>query len=339
MNVAFSQLLRQLDTEEEVLVRADSATLPPDATSELEACGLLAPATVRDVACPGCDYGCIVVPARVTRADGSLTHVHACVERDDIGFVRIDPARMRAWRLGGHGLAAYLHRQLALSGLHEERIPGWLWQLGEWRRGPRRTLYLGLGLHREDRDARLAAAHAAMDGIAPALIVPGAPPTSDLPFPVLELGRVLEDGVGPAVDTELVAHRLKRPHAQAETIRPFPLPPGATWPNLVLEVVGGERLVIRYGPTTETRSFAEAGMGKRGGESTRAWSGLCLFAKERGVITWRDDKAASADLRDRVRELKEALLVLFPGMEGEPFGRYSTERGYEAAFVVRARSA
>jgi hypothetical protein len=52
----------------------------------------------------------------------------------------------------------------------------------------------------------------------------------------------------------------------------------------------------------------------------------------------RTDKAASADLRDRVRELKEALLVLFPGMEGEPFGRYTSELGYEAAFVVRARS-
>lgn len=339
MTSAFAQLLRQLEAEGEVIVRTEGAWLPHEEASVLEAAGILAPTTVRDVVCPGCDYGCVVVPKLTSRADGTATHLHACVERDDIGFVRIDPTRMRAWRFGGHGLAAYLRRQLALSGAHEERIPGWLWQLGEWRRGARRTLYLGLGLASVDRDARLAAAHRAIDGIGPVLLVPGAAPTCDLPFPVLELARLLDDGVGPALDVELVAHRLARPQAQAATVEPFPLPPGATWRTLVLEVVEGERLVIRYGPTTETRTFIEAGMGKRGGKPTRAWDALCLFAKERGVITWRDDKAASADLRDRVRELKEALLALFPGMEGEPFGRYTTERGYEAAFVVRARSA
>lgn len=343
MTVGMAPLLRQLDARGVAQVRADSTWLSACAIDEMAGVGLLLPTPSRDVVCSGCEQHCVVVPERVSRVDGGMTHIHACIERDDVGFVRIDPMRMRAWRLGGVGLAGFLRRQLALSGAHEERIEGRLWELGEWRRaGARRTLYLGLGLRGDDAAARLADAHRCMDGIGPVLVVPDAVPGWEPPFPVLSVSRLLVDGIGPAIDIDLVAHHLGRGRPSSDAmVTPFPLPPQARWSNLVLDVVDGERLVIRYGPTTETRTFAEAGMGRRNGEDKgdRAWVCLCLFAAERGVITWQDDRAASWQLRDQVRELKERLLALFPGMEGDPFGKYTRGRGYEASFVVRARGA
>jgi hypothetical protein len=200
-------------------------------------------------------------------------------------------------------------------GRPEERVPERVWWLGERRADRRRDVYLvaGLGLHAESiADDTIDG----VQGLAPIALVPwGTAP--ELAAEVVPLHDLLTIGpTGVRVDRERFDARLRPARPKKEAVRPFPLPAGAVWERLVVEVVDDQHAVLRYGEREERRSYVELGF--RDGRSkdtaprpSELWTYFLALAREDGRLTWRTP-VATPMLRDRVRELRAKLSASVP---------------------------
>jgi hypothetical protein len=93
---------------------------------------LLSPATpAQQVVCDGCEEGCFM-PVEVPPADAPIaaTPFIICNQRDDIGRVRVDPNRLRRWRVDPGLLAMLVSSQLGIDQTPQELIRRRLWFLG-----------------------------------------------------------------------------------------------------------------------------------------------------------------------------------------------------------------
>ncbi len=341
---ALDRVLRQLDATGELALPGElTAALSPGDLADLEKRRIVVPdAPARGLICEQCEEGCRLEPALFERRGQAPLLVHACVGAAGNGLLRFSIDRLRRWRLNAAGLAAFVHGALSLTGRPEMRVADRLWQLGEWRRsGPRRAFYLGWGFGLPDGAERDAAAREALDGINPVLIAPHVTPPGDVPWGTLELTRLLVDeGGGPTLDVELAAHLLGRGKKVA-VVRPFPVPSGATWAQLVVTILGENRAELRYGGQVELRSYIEMGFADGRSRSTEPrpselWGLLLVLAEEGGGMDWRSPKA-SPKHRDRIRGLRGKLAALF-SIEGSPITDYAERQAYETAFTLRRRA-
>ena len=93
---------------------------------------LLSPATpARQVVCDGCEEGCFM-PVEFPLADAPLSTAPfiICNQRDDIGLVRVDPNRLRRWRVDPNQLARRISNLLGLDQTPQELVRRRLWFLG-----------------------------------------------------------------------------------------------------------------------------------------------------------------------------------------------------------------
>ncbi len=336
--------LRQLDATGDLALPADlTAELPPGDLAGLEQRGfLLRDSLARGLVCDQCDEGCWLEPRLVERPGQKPLLAHACVGTAGHGLLTFPVDRLRRWRLSAAGLVRFVHASLGLIGSPEERVPGRLWQIGEWRRsGARRTFYLGWGFGLPDGHERDAAAREVLDGINPMLVVPHVVPPGEVPWPTLVITRLLVvEGTGLGLDVELVAHQLGR-EKKVVVVQPFLVPAGATWARLVVTILGEDRAELRYGVQAEVRTYIELGFadGRRRSTEPRPselWGLLLVLAGENGIMDWRSSKA-SPKHRDRIRDLREKLSAIFP-IEGSPINDYSERHAYETAFTLRRRA-
>jgi hypothetical protein len=94
---------------------------------------LLSPTTpARLVVCDGCEEGCLM-PAEAPPADAPITMTPfiICNQRDDIGLVRVDPNRLRRWRVDPNQLARRISNLLGLDQTPQELVRWRLWFLGK----------------------------------------------------------------------------------------------------------------------------------------------------------------------------------------------------------------
>ena len=287
--------------------------------------------------CQSCESRCWVVPSLLPKR---AELVWRCEVHEDMGLLTAPAERLHTWQIRLEGLADWLNRILSLTGRVECRGRGWLWQLGERTFESRRTFYLGCGLSAESA-SQGAALFQALDGLHPVLLVPDSLPSLPLEsVPILPLSRLARSEAEELVlDEELLVHRLGRRRTSAGP-RPFPVPPGASWQNLSLLLLDGERVEVRYGHVVEVRSFMEMGMndGRARASAPRpsqVWQTLKIMAREDGRIDWRSD-SANPKLRDKIRQLRTKLSAVIP-IEGNPIPDYSSERAYKTEFRLSRR--
>lgn len=317
----------------------DLAAWPVGLIIPLEQSGVLVRGeTARAVVCEHCSEGCWVEPF-VRRLPGvGPTLVHPCVGPAEAGLLRFAPDRLHTWRLDPAGLARLVSTGLGLVGAIEERAPG-VWWLGERRQGGRRDVFMAVGLGAHD-DQGEAALLDGVRGLSPILLADGDVRVDDVA--VVPLRAVLElEGDGIVVDRERFDACLEPARQKRSPVVPFPLPAGATWERLSIEVVDDTHARIRYGQREETRSYIELGFMDGRSKPTNPrpselWTWFLQFAKEDGSITW-STPVASPKLRDRVRELRLKLGEVFPIAEGAAIADYSERKAYETTFTLRRR--
>lgn len=341
MTNALRALLRDADTLGTLNVRGDSAAFHADCLDRMETLRVLRRgANSADVRCPGCDYDCVVRPQRRTTATGREVIVIPCLEREDVGLVTIDAARLRTWRLDLKAIGELVAEALALRGGVQERVDGRCWELGTRTvDGQRRTFFLAWGLGRPESIAAAVALDQATMAPGPVILVPDAvasvawKPTG----PVLPLSRLLDvDDGGLRLDVEAILSVLagaKPP--KGAPLRPFPTPPGAAWGNVVIRVVDNEHVELVLGATCETRSYRELGMAdaRKKDAPDEVWALLLVFARVHGALTWLDPQAKRT-IPQKLSRLRARLREAF-GIEGDPFRAYNNEGGWEARFTIR----
>jgi hypothetical protein len=296
--------------------------------------------TARGLHCGHCEEGCWVEPLLHRHPRDGMILVHPCVGVAEGGLLAYGPESLHTWSLEPAVLAEALRVALELVGEPEERVRGRVWWLGERRTDRRRDVYLvgGLGL---DTDGVADETIDGVQGLAPIALVPwGTAP--ELAAEVVPLHDLLTIGPsGVHLDRERFDARLRQPRARKEAVRPFPLPAGAVWERLVVEVVDDEHVVVRYSQREERRSYVELGF--RDGRSkdtaprpSELWTYFLALAREDGRLTWRTPVATTM-LRDRVRELRAKLSAVFPIATGVPIADYTERKAYETTFTLRRR--
>jgi hypothetical protein len=317
------------------------ADLPPSFDSLVRQGLVKRGETARGLACGHCEEGCWVEPLLHRHPRDGMILVHPCVGAAEGGLLAYEPEALHTWALEPGALAEALGAALELVGRPEERVPERVWWLGERRADRRRDVYLvaGLGLHAESiADDTIDG----VQGLAPIALVPwGTAP--ELAAEVVPLHDLLTIGpTGVRVDRERFDARLRPARPRKEAVRPFPLPAGAVWERLVVEVVDDEHAVLCYGEREERRSYVELGF--RDGRSkdtaprpSELWTYFLALAREDGRLIWRTP-AATPLLRDRVRELRAKLSALFPIAAGVPIADYTERKAYETTFTLRRRA-
>ncbi|MEQ1504300.1 MAG: hypothetical protein ABMB14_18815 [Myxococcota bacterium] len=319
----------------------DTERFRPEPLAALAASGILVPGeTSKTVICEHCEEGCWIQP-RIRKLPHGPTLVAPCIGSAEAGLLMFPAGRLATWTVDAAAVARALGTGLALAGDVGGRASGRVWSLGEGRRhGRRRDVYLLTGLGHQDviDDEVLDAVR----GLAPILLVPCAVWSAELPDEVVPLaGVIASSATGLSVDPERFEVRLQPPRPKKSAVKPFPLPVGATWEGLAIEVLDNEHVRIRYGEREETRSYIEFGFQDGRSTSTHPkpselWTYFLGFAREDGRITWAT-KGASPKLRDRVRELRTKLGEVFLIAEGTPIADYSESRAYETTFTLRSR--
>ena len=132
------------------------------------------------------------------------------------------------------------------------------------------------------------------------------------------------------------AIKKREPH-----IRPFPIPPGITWPDISIRFVSDKTVQVRAGSVTEVRNFIEMGFeDKRTHNPDLAWWTLKLFGKYQGEISWADEGINTQmrnKLKSRVKDIRKRLKFLF-GLEDEPFDSYRRVKAYRVKFSILVRA-
>ena len=330
-------LLARLDDGRDDVPADEVARWSTWTLASLETSGIVSRGeTAWGLVCDHCEEACWVEPKLAQVRERPIL-VHPCVGSADAGLLAFGPDRLNTWRVSTDAVARLVHDRLSLVGRVQERLGGRLWALGDWRRDrARRAVFLGVGLREVDAERIIEELAAELR---PALLVAG-PRRDDLGVPTLSLADVVTAGDGEiGVDDERLARWLAvERRAEAPAIVPFTLPAGATWSDLVVDVIDDERARLRFGKKAETRSYLELGMADRRARTTEprpdsAWALLKLFADNNGEINWRTP-GASDKLRDRMRDLRKKLVAVVP-IEGSPIADYSDERAYKTAFIIR----
>lgn len=312
------------DTWSEAFVAAE---WPSGLGDGLRAAGVLVRgAALAKPVCRGCDRYCAVDADEREQSDGTLALVGACEEGVAAGLLTFPLSALDTLHLDAHAVARAVARGLQLEGEVDEASPGRVWRLGELAGAPRRAVYLARG--RDPLPACVPEAHA---------VVLAAHPerwAGVLDVPVFPLRRVV--GVdGPLTFDPTPLAPSAKGKASRATVRPFPVPAGATWRHVTIRFVDDDTVDVVVGALRERRSAADFGMTdgrKSGSVPTEPWKLLRAMAKNGGRLTWSGE-GASDKARWYIKQLRDGISRVLP-LEGSPIRDYSAGRGWVTAFTL-----
>jgi len=175
---------------------------------------LLSPATLaHQVVCDGCEEGCFM-PVEVPPADAPLSTAPfiICNQRDDIGQVRVDPNRLKRWRVEPGLLAAVISRHLGIDQTPQELIRRRLWFLGKASLAScAAEAFLARGLSWTDAGETFGHNRDLRESVFPLIFAPGKPSNGLLPNATLvsldRLLRIQKDRL--ALDLETLTRMIE----------------------------------------------------------------------------------------------------------------------------------
>ena len=322
-------LLERADVLGDIEVSHDEvSTWPPGVHASLVELGLLARASnALGLACDGCEESCWVEPDLQRAGNGSMTLVHLCHRRDDIGILRYPPQRLEQWTLNGPAIARLVATSLTQIDGVEEVVDGVLWRVGDRRiHGALRTFFLvGPGISMTDEiRAHLGHRHAV-------LLCPHVRP--EVPCRTITLTEVLGDELG--IDESVLGQHLGRRLPAPKSVGRIGIPEGTTWANITIRVIDEHTVEVVAGRDVTRRTFAELGMldrRRRDAVPKAAWGLLLVLASNTGSLGW-GDQGASDNARQHMKSLRTLLREAF-GIEDDPIHEYKRERCWRTRFQL-----
>jgi len=156
---------------------------------------LLSPATpAQQAVCDGCEE-CCFMPVEFPPAEAPLSMAPfiICNQRDDIGRVRVDPNRLKRWRVAPNQLARLISNQLDLDQTPQELVRQRLWFLGKTGlAGNSNEVFLARGLSWMDAGEIFGHNRDLRDSVSPLIFAPGKPSNGFLPnASLVSLNRLL----------------------------------------------------------------------------------------------------------------------------------------------------
>ena len=156
---------------------------------------LLSPATpAQQAVCDGCEEGCFM-PVEFPPAVAPLSTAPfiICNQRDDIGRVRVDPNRLKRWRVDPDLLAKGISELLGIDQTPQELIRRRLWFLGKASlAGGAAEAFLARGLSWTDAGETFGHNRDLRHSVSPLIFAPGKPSNGFLPNATLvSLDRLL----------------------------------------------------------------------------------------------------------------------------------------------------
>lgn len=267
-----------------------------------------------------------------------------CPHRDDIRRIQLPLDDLRTYSISLSGLAEWVAVELGTGDSARELLADRLWSLGMLKaEGAIVDVFLARGVSWTDAPTCFTDAPKHMIPGSSIVLVPNELPIN-YPFgydiKALSLSSIA------SLDPDGIVLDLSRIRAVMADTRPkrtqvvpsFQTPPGATWDQVIIEVVSELAAKITVGMKTEHKTFDEMGFRDRRKPNPTpdfTWELLKLFAKNDGRLTWDDDpiidykpvtKKHVSDLRKRLRS--------FFRIEGDPFKPYRKERAYETNFII-----
>jgi len=121
---------------------------------------------------------------------------------------------------------------------------------------------------------------------------------------------------------------------KARSPRPFLIPPGTRWPEVIIRVMSDtDRVLIHVGERQWTSDFREMGMvDGRTHDTDEQWKMLLELAENSGRK--RCDSPGDAEqFKQTVRRLRKILSTLFP-ISGDPLPFDHAENAWQAAFDI-----
>ncbi|MFZ5452670.1 MAG: hypothetical protein ACOZF2_12515 [Thermodesulfobacteriota bacterium] len=156
---------------------------------------LLSPATpAHQAVCDGCEEGCFM-PLEVLPADAPLSTAPfiICNQRHDIGRVRVDPNRLKRWRVDPGLLSRLISILLGIDQTPQELVRRRLWFLGKASlAGNSPEVFLARGLTWTDAGETFGHNRDLRESLSPLIFAPGRPSNGFLPNATLvSLDRLL----------------------------------------------------------------------------------------------------------------------------------------------------
>jgi len=339
------ELLRRVDLARPFFSGDQRLAIPGDAWRTLDGAGLVREAAAATwIDCDDCPEPHSEDVSWIAEEPGGPERPY--VPCPELGWVRIDPDRLRQSAVDVARLARLLAEALACAGRVEELVPGRLWLLGRTVvAGRPREVFLGRRLGTADGGAVVGGCLRLQSAVSPVVLVAGDPPPAETwrgdPPPVLSIASfvTLTDGALVADRAFLAAAvgGAQRTGPAAPEAASFPTPEGATWDEVRLVVREHDVEVTARGKTV-LYGFAEAGFEDRrkGGVPDHVWRLLRLLALRGGVLPFDAPDLARRDrdnLKNLVSVLRRRLRALLQ-LPDDPFRPTRRSRRYEARFLV-----
>lgn len=144
--------------------------------------------------CDGCEEGCFM-PVEVPPAETPLSTAPfiICNQRDDIGRVRVDPNRLRRWRVDPSLLGRLISKLLGIDQTPQELVRRRLWFLGKaGLTGSSPEVFLARGLSWTDAGDIFGHNRDLRQSVSPLIFAPGKPSNGFLPnASLVSLDRLL----------------------------------------------------------------------------------------------------------------------------------------------------
>ena len=113
----------------------------------------------------------------------------------------------------------------------------------------------------------------------------------------------------------------------------FPVPPDATWDDVVMSFKDGYTISIKVQSVSGVFNYTQMGMAdKRNTNPTKQWELLRAFADGNGILDWTSSHANRRN--QKRREILAANLRNFFRIDSDPFRLTDNGKGWQARFRI-----
>lgn len=300
--------------------------------------------------CRRCGDQCVVAvePIILRQGEAPVRYTGACDARDDMGTLCFDRAQLEHWCASPESIALALGHLLETRGTPKgvAGTSGRLWRLGYLDGFTRPIeLYVAFGTSKADGGAVFSSIQRTAVSDRPVILVLGDVPTSNRFGP--EARMIACDDILQLTDAELLVDDSlfamiadARSSAVTPPPEPLPIPRDFAWKSLVIEFISLDTVRVFLGGK-EMLDYTYARLGfqqSRSPKPKKIWYLLLEWAKYDGLFQGKNRSSrypTPSKLMGPISDLKNQLLMTFPGLKGEPYHKYTEAIGYKTAFSLR----